>query len=51
MSEMLAEIRRIVNEDISNRITQYDVLFGAITNAIHANATNIICRLNKILEK
>jgi hypothetical protein len=46
MSEMLAEIRRIVNEDISNRITQYDVLFEAITNAIHANATNIICSLN-----
>lgn len=46
MSEMLAEIRRIVNEDISNRVTQYDVLFEAITNAIHANATHIICKLN-----
>ncbi|PWG81186.1 ATP-binding protein [Pararcticibacter amylolyticus] len=46
MSKMLAEIRRIVNEDISNRVTQYDVLFEAITNAIHANAQNIICALN-----
>ncbi|MEI6347259.1 MAG: hypothetical protein WCP69_04845 [Bacteroidota bacterium] len=43
MSEMLAEIRRIVNEDISSRVSQYDVIFEAITNAIHANATNIIC--------
>lgn len=42
---MLAEISRIVNEDISNRVNQYDVLFEAITNAIHANATNIICTL------
>lgn len=46
MSQMLAEISRIVNEDISNRVTQYDVLFEAITNAIHANATNIRCYLN-----
>lgn len=43
---MLAEISRIVNEDISSRVTQYDVLFEAITNAIHANATNIKCYLN-----
>jgi hypothetical protein len=46
MSEMLADIRRIVNEDISQRVTQYDVIFEAITNAIHANATTIICHLN-----
>lgn len=43
---MLAEISRIVNEDISSRVNQYDVLFEAITNAIHANATNIKCHLN-----
>ncbi|MCO6147383.1 ATP-binding protein [Flavobacterium sp. NRK1] len=46
MSQMLAEISRIVTEDISNRVTQYDVLFEAITNSIHANATNIKCYLN-----
>jgi hypothetical protein len=46
MSEMLADIKRIINEDISNRVTQYDVLYEAIINAIHANSTNIICRLN-----
>lgn len=26
MSQMLAEISRIVTEDISNRVTQYDIL-------------------------
>lgn len=46
MSQMLAEISRIVNEDISSRVTQYDVLFEAITNSIHANATSIKCYLN-----
>ena len=46
MSQMLAEISRIVTEDISNRVTQYDVLFEAITNSIHANSTNIKCFLN-----
>ena len=46
MSQMLAEISRIVTEDISNRVTQYDVLFEAITNSIHANATSIKCYLN-----
>ena len=45
MSKMLAEISRIVNEDISNRVTQYDVLYESITNAIHANASNIDCKL------
>lgn len=45
MSKMLAEIRRIVHEDISMRVTQYDVLFESITNAIHANAKNITCTL------
>jgi len=46
MSQMLADISRIVNEDISPRVTQYDVLFEAVTNAIHANATEIKCYLN-----
>jgi hypothetical protein len=46
MSKMYAEIKRIVDEDISNRVTQFDVLFEAITNAIHANATIIQCALN-----
>lgn len=46
MSQMLVDIKRIVNEDISPRVTQYDVLFEAITNAIHANATEIKCYLN-----
>jgi len=46
MSKMLAEIRRIVNEDISSRVTQYDVLYEAITNAIHANSKEIVCRFN-----
>lgn len=46
MSKMYAEIRRIVDEDISNRVSQFDVIFEAITNAIHANATHISCLLN-----
>jgi hypothetical protein len=46
MSIMGAEISRIVNEDISNRVTQYDVLYEAITNAIQANASEIICEFN-----
>jgi len=45
MSQMLADIKRIVNEDVSIRITQYEVLYEAITNAIHANATKITCLL------
>lgn len=45
MGEIFADIRRIVEEDISNRITQFDVLFEAITNAINANATEIVCEL------
>ncbi|MEP7317749.1 MAG: ATP-binding protein, partial [Panacibacter sp.] len=48
MSQMLADIRRIVNEDVSNRITQYDVIYEAITNAIHANATKIICTFDSL---
>jgi len=43
---MYAEIERIVNEDVSSRVTQYDVIYEAIINAIQANATNIICSLN-----
>ncbi len=46
MSQMLAEIKRIVNEDISNRLTQYDVIYEAITNSIQANATHIICKFH-----
>jgi hypothetical protein len=45
---MLADIRRIVNEDVSSRITQYDVIYEAITNAIHANATKIVCTLDSL---
>lgn len=43
---MFAEIKRIVDEDISTRVSQYDVIFEAITNAIHANASLINCSLN-----
>ena len=46
MSQMSVNIERIVTEDISSRVTQYDVLFEAITNSIHANATSIKCYLN-----
>lgn len=45
---MLAEIRRIVTEDVSSRITQYDVMYEAITNAIHANATKVTCTLHSV---
>lgn len=45
MSKMFAEIKRIVEEDISNRVTQFDVLYEGITNSIHANSTHIICTL------
>ena len=31
---MFAEMKRIVDEDISSRVSQYDVIFEAITNAI-----------------
>lgn len=46
MSQMLAEISRIVDEDISSRVNQYDVLFESMTNSIQANATNIKCFFN-----
>ena len=46
MSQMYADISRIVDEDISNRVDQYNVIIEAITNAIHANATKITCHLN-----
>ncbi|MHB9026721.1 MAG: ATP-binding protein [Armatimonadota bacterium] len=45
MSKTLTNLRRVVEEDVSNRTTQMHVLNEAITNAIHANATRIICRL------
>lgn len=44
---MLAEIGRIV-DDVSIRVSQYDILFESITNAIHAKANNIICKFNTI---
>jgi hypothetical protein len=45
MSKIFAEIKRIVDEDISSRMTQIDVINEAITNAIHAGATEITCEL------
>ena len=30
MSKMFAEMKRIVDEDISSRVSQYDVIFEAI---------------------
>ena len=44
MSQMLTNIKRVVEEDVSNRTTQMDALIEAITNSIQANATKIICR-------
>ncbi|NQT76811.1 MAG: ATP-binding protein [Bacteroidetes bacterium] len=46
MSEMLTEIRRVVDEDVSNRVDQNDVIYEAITNSIQSNATKIICSLH-----
>ena len=45
MSQMLTNIKRVVEEEVSNRTSQMTVLFEAITNAIHANAKHIVCRL------
>lgn len=45
MSQMLTNIKRVVEEEVSSRTSQMSVLFEAITNAIHANARHIICRL------
>lgn len=46
MSQMLTNIKRVVEEEVSNRATQMSVLYEAIINAIHANAKHIICRLS-----
>lgn len=46
MGMMLAEIGRIVKEDISNRVSQDDVLFESISNSIHSNSTEVICTLS-----
>lgn len=46
MSFVRANIKRIVMEDVSPRVTQYDVIFEAVTNAIQADATEIICTVN-----
>ncbi len=40
--KMTTNIRRVVNK-ISSRMTQLNVLFEALTNSIHANATEIVC--------
>lgn len=48
MSIMGAEIGRIVDEDISIRVTQYDVIYEAITNAIIAGANKIKCDFNAL---
>lgn len=45
MSLMTAEIRRIVAEDVSSRLDQINVIFEALTNSIHADATTISCTL------
>lgn len=45
---MLADIKRIANEDVSNRVTQLDVIYEAVTNAIHANATKITCTFDSL---
>lgn len=45
MSKMLTDIKRVVEEDISSRMTQIDVINEAVTNAIHAGATEIVCEL------
>ena len=45
MSQMLTNIKRVVDEEVSNRTSQMSVLFEATTNAIHANAKHIVCRL------
>ena len=45
MSQMLTNIKRVVEADVSSRVTQMDALNEAITNSIHANATQITCRL------
>lgn len=48
MSNMLAEIKRIIKEDISIRVNQYDVMYEAITNAVHANAKIITVYLDSM---
>lgn len=45
MGKIFTEVSRIVSEDISSRVTQFDVVFEAITNSIQANATEIKCFL------
>jgi hypothetical protein len=43
---MFTNIDRIVSEDVSIRVNQYNVLYEAITNSIHSNSTNIDCRFD-----
>ena len=46
MSEMLIDIKRVVEEDVSNRTSPMSVLLEAITNSIHTNSQHIVCRLS-----
>ena len=48
MSIISADLGRIVDEDISIRVTQDDVIYEAITNAIIAGATKITCDFNAL---
>ena len=48
MSKMLANIKRIVEEDIGSKTTYIHALNEAIINAIQANARNIICRFTTV---
>jgi len=46
MSKMLTNVRSVV-KDVSNRATQWEVIFEGITNSIHANASHITCKLTE----
>jgi hypothetical protein len=46
MSLMRADIRRIVSEDVSPRVNQYNVVYEAVTNSIQAGATRVVCTFN-----
>lgn len=50
MSKMLAEIRRIVYEDISNRVTQYDESEKAIEMLVKEGIKSIGWNLDKNVE-
>jgi len=46
MSQMLANIKRVVEEEVGNRTTQMTILYEAIINSIHEGAHHIICKLS-----